>query len=188
MRKPVIMTKSGSVVEHRSRVFARVGFLSPLFVLEVLSHGVGDSYSSNVQSCWHSWRECLSLGRPDVLNNAVALDKSVEAHIPDEGEVSYPDLSRPSLANTPRLFAELPLQPQSDELSPTPASDSVAQSPLLQADHDMIDSPAKSDIFEDNELFSPEMQPQLRFSNGPVDEAKHQPLDEEDKENSSNAS
>lgn len=126
-------------------------------------------------------------GRPrrrGVFSLVGPLDRSGETHIPDEGEVSYPDLSRPSLANTPRLFAELPLQPHDDQFSPTPASISAAESPLHQADHDMIDSPSKTDVFEDNETICPENQSRFSLS-GPTLDQDQDPSseEEEDKEN-----
>ncbi|KAJ5280830.1 hypothetical protein N7478_006202 [Penicillium angulare] len=88
---------------------------------------------------------CFSLVGP--------LERSAETHIPDEGDVSYPDLSRSPLANTPRLFSELPLQPRSDDTSVTPPSPS--KSPSARDSDNMINSPSRSDIFEDLEPVVP---------------------------------
>ncbi|KAJ6140608.1 hypothetical protein N7470_010404 [Penicillium chermesinum] len=140
----------------------------------------------NQLSSWQTNTPKAREGRPrrrGVFSLVGPLDQPGETHIPDEGKVSYPDLSRPSLANTPRLFAELPLQPRSNESSPAPAFDSPASSPLLEADDDMIDSPTKNEIFEDNEPVSPGEQ--SRFSlPGSVAESNDKPLEEENKENS----
>ncbi|KAJ5708367.1 hypothetical protein N7488_008168 [Penicillium malachiteum] len=85
--------------------------------------------------------------RRGIFSLVGPLERPAETHIPDEGDVSYPDLSRTSLANTPHLFCELPLHPYGDDKAMTPASGSKYSS--AHNDYDMTSSPSRSDIFED---------------------------------------
>ncbi|KAJ5731357.1 uncharacterized protein N7483_005865 [Penicillium malachiteum] len=93
---------------------------------------------------------------------------------PHEGDVSYPDLSRTSLANTPHLFCELPLHSYNDDTAMTPASGSKYKS--AHNDHDMTSSPSRSDIFED---LQPVVPAHLRAS------LPHQPTADEEGDSSS---
>lgn len=121
--------------------------------------------------------------RRGVFSLVGPLERSAETHIPDEGDVSYPDLSRPFLENTPHLFSELPLHHCSDDTAMTPASASKYTLDLSD-DDDMIDSLGGADIFEDLQpvvpahLRSRESLPRQPIVN---DEPDFSP--EEDKEN-----
>ncbi|KAJ5834826.1 hypothetical protein N7447_000852 [Penicillium robsamsonii] len=67
--------------------------------------------------------------------------------------VSYPNLPKSPLAQTPSLFAELPLQPQSDATCMSPEYERTARSTYIYEDHPIIDSPRiTTDIFEDLDL------------------------------------
>lgn len=135
-----------------------------------------------------------SQGRParprrrGVFSLVGPLEKS-ESITHDAGDVSYPDLSHASLANTPRLFAELPPQPQSDRASMTPEA-VLTTSPMVGRDHEMVDSPAKSEIFEDPEPTTPEAEESARVLSHDAftpDMAKDQEEDlpsDDEKENS----
>ncbi|KAF4760092.1 hypothetical protein HAV15_006602 [Penicillium sp. str.  len=86
--------------------------------------------------------------RRGVFSLVGPLDRTNTETPTNSESVSYPNLSKSPLANTPSLFAELPLQPQSACISPeyeqTPRPSSIYE------DHQIIDSPNKStDIFED---------------------------------------
>jgi hypothetical protein len=88
--------------------------------------------------------------RRGVFSLVGPLEKAAENNTPtQEDDVSYPDLSRTPLANTPSLFAELPLR---SSVSPTR---SPTRSPLVERDHEMLDSPSKSAIFVDPESVAP---------------------------------
>lgn len=87
--------------------------------------------------------------RRGVFSLAGPLEQPAEPSTPETGHVAYPDLSRTPLANTPSLFAELPLQTQSDDASVV--SESPAKSSVADQDQEMIDSPQRSEIFEDPE-------------------------------------
>ncbi|KAJ6084135.1 hypothetical protein N7486_010935 [Penicillium sp. IBT 16267x] len=121
--------------------------------------------------------------RRGVFSLVGPLERSAETHIPDEGDVSYPDLSRPSLANTPRLFSELPLQDYNDGTCLMTGPESPAKNPSAHEDYDMIDSPSRSDIFEDLEPVIPEhLRPRESLPHDPIEE-QEQDESEEDKEN-----
>ncbi|KAJ5681882.1 uncharacterized protein N7477_001822 [Penicillium maclennaniae] len=84
--------------------------------------------------------------RRGVFSLVGPLDKATEINPPaQEDDVSYPDLSRTPLTNTPSLFTDLPLR-----LSVSPTR-SPARSSLAEHDPEMIESPGKSDIYEDEE-------------------------------------
>ncbi|KAJ6104561.1 hypothetical protein N7523_010881 [Penicillium sp. IBT 18751x] len=84
--------------------------------------------------------------RRGVFSLVGPLDKATEINPPaQEDDVSYPDLSRTPLTNTPSLFIDLPLR-----LSVSPTR-SPARSPLAEKNPEMIESPGKSDIYEDEE-------------------------------------
>ncbi|KAJ5564956.1 hypothetical protein N7513_001198 [Penicillium frequentans] len=122
--------------------------------------------------------------RRGVFSLVGPLERSAETHIPDEGDVSYPDLSRPSLANTPRLFSELPLQDWNDDSSLTSRPNSPAKLSSAHEDYDLIDSPSGSDIFEDLEPVIPEhLRPRESLPHEPT-EYQEQDESDEDKENS----
>jgi len=122
--------------------------------------------------------------RRGVFSLVGPLDKTAENNTAvQEEEVSYPDLSRTPLANTPTLFAELP----------PPPSVSPVRSPLAERDYNMIDSPTKSVIFEDLESAAPEDEEmehaELRKdvpAHDSTEDEEHESFDE-DKENSDTA-
>jgi hypothetical protein len=73
--------------------------------------------------------------------------------------VSYPDLPKSPLANTPSLCAELPLPPQSDGTIMSPARDQTPRLPAVFEHTPTIASPRKStNIFEDPDPESTELQ------------------------------
>ena len=125
--------------------------------------------------------------RRGVFSLVGPLDRTAAADTPaNSGAVSYPDLSKSPLANTPSLFAELPLQPQSDGTSMSPERDQTPR-PLAVYDHrPTIASPGKStDIFEDPGSESTEPQDNHRsiFSEHIPAAEISQDLDGDDKEN-----
>lgn len=86
--------------------------------------------------------------RRGVFSLVGPLDRTNTETPTNSESVSYPNLSKSPFANTPSLFAELPLQPRSACISPeyeqTPRPSSIYE------DHQIIDSPNKNtDIFED---------------------------------------
>lgn len=86
--------------------------------------------------------------RRGVFSLVGPLDRTNTETPTNSERVSYPNLSKSPLENTPSLFAQLPLQPQSACISPeyeqNPRPSSVYE------DHQIIESPNKStDIFED---------------------------------------
>lgn len=85
--------------------------------------------------------------RRGVFSLVGPLEPPAEPNTPEAGDVSYPDLSHNPLATTPSLFAELPLQGQSDDTCMVP--ESPAKSSVAGEDHYMVDSPHGGDIFED---------------------------------------
>ncbi|KAJ5095984.1 hypothetical protein NUU61_005340 [Penicillium alfredii] len=88
--------------------------------------------------------------RRGVFSLVGPLERATKESTPESAPVSYPDLSRHSLANTPSLFAELPLPPQSDDTCMISEYDQAPESPAVHEDSEMPDSPSKtSDIFED---------------------------------------
>ncbi|CAI7564414.1 unnamed protein product [Penicillium pancosmium] len=93
-------------------------------------------------------------GRPlrrGVFSLVGPLEKLVEPSTPEAGEVSYPDLSRTPLANTPSLFAKLPLQERTDDGSMSPVSVATEKSPAATEYSEIMDSPSRSEIFEDED-------------------------------------
>ena len=123
--------------------------------------------------------------RRGVFSLVGPLEKAAESNTPtQEDEVSYPDLSRTPLANTPALFAELPLRPS---VSPTR---SPTRSPLAERDLEMIDSPSKSAIFEglesaafENEEMK-QIEPREEMPAHESTDDEEQVFSDEDKENS----
>ncbi|KAJ5980378.1 hypothetical protein N7481_007676 [Penicillium waksmanii] len=93
-------------------------------------------------------------GRPrrrGVFSLVGPLEKTTEPSTPEAGDVSYPDLSRTPLANTPYLFAELPLQERTDDGSMSPVSVATEKSPAATEYSEIMDSPSRSEIFEDRD-------------------------------------
>ncbi|KAJ6017774.1 hypothetical protein N7451_001153 [Penicillium sp. IBT 35674x] len=122
--------------------------------------------------------------RRGVFSLVGPLERSAETHIPDEGDVSYPDLSRPSLANTPRLFSELPLQDWNDDTCLTSSVNSPAKLFSAHEDYDLINSPSGSDIFEDLQPVIPEhLRPRESLPHESIEDQEQDEWDE-DKENS----
>ncbi|KAJ5389655.1 uncharacterized protein N7496_000723 [Penicillium cataractarum] len=101
--------------------------------------------------------------RRGVFSLVGPLEKLAEHATPAQDDVSYPDLSRTPLADTPALFAELPLQAKSDDACTPPQSPHTPESAVPQQAHSMIYSPIRLDIFEDPELSdSEEMVPESK--------------------------
>lgn len=99
--------------------------------------------------------------RRGVFSLVGPLQKPAEHATPAQDDVSYPDLSRTPLADTPALFAELPLQAESDGARTPPQSPHTPESAVPQQAHSMVYSPIRLDIFEDPELSdSEEMVPE----------------------------
>ncbi|KAJ5175157.1 uncharacterized protein N7482_001034 [Penicillium canariense] len=94
--------------------------------------------------------------RRGIFSLVGPLEKAVESSTPTQDNVSYPDLSRTPLANTPPLFEELPLQANSDGACMTPLSSHTPESAVVEEEHSMTYSPIRTDIFEDPELSDPE--------------------------------
>lgn len=93
-------------------------------------------------------------GRPrrrGVFSLVGPLEKHVEPNTPESGDVSYPDLSRTPLANTPSLFAELPLQDRTDDESMSPVHVGTTKFPTATEHPEVLDSPSRSEIFEDSD-------------------------------------
>lgn len=88
--------------------------------------------------------------RRGVFSLVGPLEQPAEPNTPEAGDVSYPDLSHTPLPNTPSLFAELPLQVQSEDTCMVP--ESPIKSSRADGHQDMVDSVSGSDIFEDPEL------------------------------------
>ncbi|KAJ5778115.1 hypothetical protein N7520_001361 [Penicillium odoratum] len=121
--------------------------------------------------------------RRGVFSLVGPLERSAQPHIPDEGDIPYPDLSRRSLATTPRLFSELPLRDYNEDSFLTSGPHSPEKSSSAQEDDEMINSPSRSDIFEDLEPIIPEhLRPRESLPNKSIDDHK-QNFSEEDKEN-----
>lgn len=147
-----------------------------------LAHQLG-SWATNTPSQGRPARP----RRRGVFSLVGPFEKPTEMHTPTSGDVSYPNLSPTSLANTPRLFAELPHQ---DDSSITPGSSST-KSPMVEHDHDMIDSPSRNDIFEDSEPATPKAEEieQIKPHDDVLvlestEDDEHGDLSDEDKENS----
>lgn len=122
--------------------------------------------------------------RRGVFSLVGPLERSAETHIPDEGDVSYPDLSRSSAANPPRLFSELPLQDYNDDTCLTSRPISPEKLSSAHKDYYMTDSPSGSDIFEDLQPVIPEhLRPRESLPHEPTEDQEQDELDE-DKENS----
>lgn len=134
-----------------------------------------------------------SQGRParpprrGVFSLVGPLEKPTEMNTPTSGDVSHPNLSRTSHANTPRLFAEIPRQDDSS----IPPESSPTKSPMVEHDHDMIDSPSRRENFEVSEPAAPraeeieQMQPHddlLVLES--TEDHEHGHSSDEDKENS----
>ncbi|KAJ5128837.1 hypothetical protein N7526_007003 [Penicillium atrosanguineum] len=116
--------------------------------------------------------------RRGVFSLVGPLDKATEnSPTAQEDDVSYPDLSRTPLANTPNLFVDLPLR-----LSVSPTR-SPTRSPLAERDHEMIGSPGKSNIFEDDDsvIIENEETEQIKPQEGTP---AHEPSDDESQDSS----
>lgn len=90
--------------------------------------------------------------RRGVFSLVGLLEKPAEHAIPAQEDVSYPDLTRTPLADTPTLSAELPLQVASDVVSTPPQSPQTPQSAVAQQEPSEVYSPIRLDIFEDPEF------------------------------------
>ncbi|KAJ5327248.1 hypothetical protein MYU51_017725 [Penicillium brevicompactum] len=87
--------------------------------------------------------------RRGVFSLVGPLERTSAAAPDESGSVSYPDISKSSLANTPS-FTELPLQPQSDDTSMSPEHDQTPRQSAIYERRKSSISPAKhTEIFED---------------------------------------
>lgn len=121
--------------------------------------------------------------RRGVFSLVGPLEKPTESITHDAGDVSYPDLSRASLADTPRLFAELPHDSMSDCASMASHA-SALQSPMTTQD-ELMESPAKSEIFEDPEpTVASDKSPLHEVSTPDMAHDEEQDSSDDDKENS----
>lgn len=89
--------------------------------------------------------------RRGVFSLVGPLEKTVEPSTPETGHVSYPDLSCTPLANTPALFAELPLQERIDDSSMSPVYAETPNCPAATEYPEIMNSPSRSEIFEDSD-------------------------------------
>ncbi|CAG8187544.1 unnamed protein product [Penicillium nalgiovense] len=88
--------------------------------------------------------------RRGVFSLVGPLDRTNTETPTNSESVSYPDLTKSPLAQTPSLFAELPLQPQSNDTCTSPEYERTPRRSSIYEDHQVIDSPRRStDIFED---------------------------------------
>lgn len=130
--------------------------------------------------------------RRGVFSLVGPLEKPAEQATPLQEDVSYPDLSRTPLADTPSLFAELPLQTKSVDAATPPQSPHTPETAATQQDYSTIYSPIRLDIFEDPELFdSEDLVPEQKQPNGDMKapeptevQDEGSPSDDDDKENS----
>lgn len=88
--------------------------------------------------------------RRGVFSLVGPLDRTNTETPTNSDSVSYPNLSKSPLAQTPSLFAELPLQPRSNNTCISPEYERTPRPSSIHEDHQIIDPPSKStDIFED---------------------------------------
>ncbi|KAJ5130309.1 uncharacterized protein N7515_006348 [Penicillium bovifimosum] len=120
--------------------------------------------------------------RRGVFSLVGPLDRTNTETPKDSGGVSYPDLSRSPLLNTPSLFAELPLQPQSDVAGMSPEHEQTSRRSSIYEGNQIIELPCRStDIFEDPDSGSNDLEHALA-SQAPQE--RNNELDAiEDKEN-----
>ncbi|OQE47048.1 hypothetical protein PENCOP_c001G02963 [Penicillium coprophilum] len=91
--------------------------------------------------------------RRGVFSLVGPLDRTNTETPTNSDTVSYPNLPKSALAQTPSLFAELPLQPQSDATCVSPEYERTPRPSSISEDHQIIDSPRiTTDIFEDLDL------------------------------------
>jgi hypothetical protein len=128
--------------------------------------------------------------RRGVFSLVGPLEKAVEPSTPEADHVSYPDLSRTPLANTPSLFAELPLQERTDDGSRSPVSVAIEKSPAATEYSEIMDSPSKNKIFEDSDHTALEQEHeeirarQVSSTPEPIDHQEEGMPSDEEKENS----
>jgi hypothetical protein len=90
--------------------------------------------------------------RRGVFSLVGPLDRTSTETPTNSDAVSYPNLPKSPLAQTPSLFAELPLQPQSDVTCMSPEHEQTPRPSTIYEDQ-IIDSPrTTTDIFEDLDL------------------------------------
>ncbi|KAJ5846460.1 hypothetical protein N7534_010129 [Penicillium rubens] len=88
--------------------------------------------------------------RRGVFSLVGPLDRTNTGPPTNSESVSYPDLTKSPLAQNPSLFAESPLQPQSNDTCISPEYERTPRRSSIYEDHQVIDSPRTStDIFED---------------------------------------
>ncbi|KGO71723.1 hypothetical protein PITC_027360 [Penicillium italicum] len=88
--------------------------------------------------------------RRGVFSLVGPLDRTNTETPTNSESVSYPNLSKSPLAKTPSLFAELPLQPQSNDDCISPELEQTSRQSFIYEDRQIVDSPKTStDIFED---------------------------------------
>ncbi|KAJ5294197.1 hypothetical protein PENANT_c028G10836 [Penicillium antarcticum] len=100
-----------------------------------------------------SQRRSLRPRRRGVFSLVGPLDLTKAETPVQPGAVSYPDLSKSPLANSPSLFAELPLQPQSEGTCISPEQDQTPRPSSIYEDDGLIQSRSKdTEIFEDPDM------------------------------------
>ncbi|KAJ6187533.1 hypothetical protein N7519_002441 [Penicillium mononematosum] len=88
--------------------------------------------------------------RRGVFSLVGPLDRTNTGAPTNSESVSYPDLTKSPLAQNPSLFAELPLQFQSNDTCTSPEYERTPRRSSIYENHQVIDSPRTStDIFED---------------------------------------
>jgi hypothetical protein len=87
--------------------------------------------------------------RRGVFSLVGPLDRTNTEASTDSESVSYPDLTKSPLAQNPSLFAELPLQPQSNDICTSPEYERAPRRSPIYEDHQVIGTRTSTDIFED---------------------------------------
>ncbi|KAJ5163391.1 uncharacterized protein N7500_005221 [Penicillium coprophilum] len=172
---PVLMAPSlfntpSAVDQHQSPAKASLGFTP-------LAQKFG-RWEQNTPSQARSLRP----RRRGVFSLVGPLDRSNTETPTNSDTVSYPNLPKSPLAQTPSLFAELPLQPQSDATCVSPEYERTPRPSSIYEDHQIIDSPRiTTDIFEDLDLEISEAE-QTSAAEAPQDQGQEFDL-LDDKEN-----
>ncbi|KAJ5384760.1 hypothetical protein N7517_002671 [Penicillium concentricum] len=146
---PSLFNTPSVLDQHQSRAEASLGF-TPL--AQKFGRWEQDT-PSQARSLRPRRRGVFSLVGP--------LDRTNTETPTNSDSVSYPNLPKSPLTQTPSLFAELPLQPQSDATCMSPEYERTPRPSSIYEDHRIIDSPrSTTDIFEDLDLeIEPEHNP-----------------------------
>jgi hypothetical protein len=138
---PSLFNTPSVVDQHQSPLDASLGFTP-------LAQKFG-RWETNTPSQTRSLRP----RRRGVFSLVGPLDRTHRETPVGSGAVSYPDLSKSPLANTPSLFAELPLQPQCESGYTSPEQDPTPRPSAFYEDNEMTQSPSKrAEIFEDPDV------------------------------------